>query len=133
MLEVELRPLSVCYADDNDTQPQRSFPVTRDAFERQYQKWRNSKTWILLKEYLLTPSHSCIDNIVCFGLGPLAGIDWPYTTRSLTQHTAAKTIAEALSEFCGSSISCYAQDPAYIDIDEKVLRSIGITPLHDPK
>lgn len=122
MLEVELRPLLICYTDDNDTQPQRSFLVTRDAFERHYQKWRNSKTWILLKECLFTPSHSCIDNIVCFGLGPLARIDGRDTTRSLTQHAAAnKTIAEALSEFFGSSISCYAQDPAYIDVDEKVL------------
>jgi hypothetical protein len=133
VLEVELRPLTICYTDDSDAQPQRSFPVTRDAFERHYQQWRDSKTWILLKEYLCTPSHSCIDNIVCFGLGPLAGIDGRDTTRSLTQHAAAKTIAKALSEFCGSSISCYAQDPAYTDVDEKVLRSIGITPLNDPK
>jgi hypothetical protein len=78
-------------------------------------------------------SHSSIDNIVCFGLGPLCGIDGHETTRSLTQRAAAMTMAEELSRLRSSSISCYAQDPAYTDIDKQVLRSIGIMPINDPK
>ena len=55
------------------------------------------------------------------------------TARSLTQHAVCKTMAEELSRLRSSSISCYAQDPAYTDIDRQVLRSIGIIPINDPK
>jgi hypothetical protein len=43
------------------------------------------------------------------------------------------TMAEELSRLRSSTISCYVQDPAYTDIDEQVLRSIGIMPINDPK
>ncbi|KAL4919049.1 hypothetical protein BDW62DRAFT_210001 [Aspergillus aurantiobrunneus] len=33
----------------------------------------------------------------------------------------------------GGGIRCYAQDPAYNDVDKALLRSIGIEPLDDPK
>ncbi|KAL4786531.1 hypothetical protein BJX76DRAFT_346205 [Aspergillus varians] len=33
----------------------------------------------------------------------------------------------------GDEIKCYAQDPAYNDVDQALLRDIGIEPLDDPK
>ncbi len=36
-------------------------------------------------------------------------------------------------ELDDDGIKCYAQDPAYNDIDQALLRSIGIEPLDDPK
>jgi hypothetical protein len=133
VLDVELRPISICYTTGNNAQPEQSYSVTREIFYRHYQEWRKSETWILLKEYLATAAHSSIQSIVCFALGPLTGEAGRDTARSLIQHAAARIIAEALGELFGSEISCYAQDPAYTDVDREVLRSIGIIPLNDPK
>jgi hypothetical protein len=76
---------------------------------------------------------SDIESIVCFALSPPAGEDGRHTDRSLMQHAAAKAIVEELNALTASNISCYAQDPAYTDVDKEILRSIGITPLNDPK
>lgn len=36
-------------------------------------------------------------------------------------------------EVDGDEVKCYAQDPAYNDVDQALLRGIGIEPLDDPK
>lgn len=131
VLEVELRPICIAYMS-NDLPPESSFQLTREFFNSHYKKWQDSETWILLKEYL-TAIHPSIDNIVGFALGPLVDGDERLRTRSIIQHVAAKTMAEAMGDLCGRSINCYAQDPAYTDMDKRVLQSVGITPLNDPK
>ena len=54
-------------------------------------------------------------------------------TRSHTQHAAVETMIEAFKEKNGCDIQCYSQDPQYDDADKKILNSIGITMLDDPK
>ena len=49
------------------------------------------------------------------------------------QHASVETMAEVLKEKGGCEITCFAQDPAYSDVDKEFLKSIGITPVNDPK
>ncbi|KAL4869567.1 hypothetical protein BDV12DRAFT_76097 [Aspergillus spectabilis] len=104
-----------------------------------------------------------IRKIIGFGLGSLAAIaeespseqgvsvqlgDGYHCVRAHAQHAALGTVAETLisnwssqsdpnietnTEAESHEIKCYAQDPAYSEIDQALLRSIGIEPLDDPK
>ncbi|KIM93545.1 hypothetical protein OIDMADRAFT_21506 [Oidiodendron maius Zn] len=76
---------------------------------------------------------ACLNKIVCFGLGSLGLMDEQNVAYSHTQHAAVETIVKTLKEQCSYNILCYAQDPACNDTDKEVLRSIGITPINDPK
>jgi SRR1 len=72
-----------------------------------------------------------INKIVCFGLGPPSSPHKHGRRRSNIQHAAVESIMENLKR--NSDIYCYAQDPAYVDIDKEVLKSIGIETIEDPK
>lgn len=127
------------YKNDNIT-----VEKVRAAFERQRGAWKQSKTCKHFTQQLkkLTPSQVApIAKIVGFALGPVTYLDsksgdgiGPSATHALTQHMALQTIAEVLKERNGGrEVKCYTQDPANKGIGNEFLKTIGITPLDDPK
>ncbi len=139
LLEFE-KPVSIAYS--NATKPS-GWPLAdlEAAFRAHQATWRQSAECDTLVRILTTtPAAASIRKIVCFGLGRLD--DRAQTTHealaasvqsAATQHAAALTMAEALTGNAGEVVRCYAQDPAYADVEKALLATLGITVLEDPK
>ncbi|KAE8415214.1 hypothetical protein BDV36DRAFT_285544 [Aspergillus pseudocaelatus] len=114
-----------------------TFEAIRGAFVKQRQIWLESPGHRNLEHHLTTLKTTAhIRKIVCFGLGSLGRLCGYHCTRAHTQHAAVETMVALLAKrgLNGShEIKCYAQDPVYDEVDQEFLRSIGITPLEDPK
>ncbi|KAL2816256.1 hypothetical protein BJX63DRAFT_420013 [Aspergillus granulosus] len=146
--EISLRdtsPISICYTSSADY-PKAPLPEAQRAFEIAKRKWDESETCATLKAHLLELERKMakpVRKIVAFGLGTMTGLDDEYhSARSHAQHSAVRTMAEVLGSLAkrrpqqtspGGGIKCYAQDPAYTDVDDEILRSLDITLLDDPK
>ncbi|KAL2864362.1 SRR1 family protein [Aspergillus lucknowensis] len=151
--EISLRdssPISICYTSSADF-PKCPLEEVQRAFHRSLRIWEDSETCATLRAHLAQMKFSRpIRKIIAFGLGTLTALEDEYhAARSHAQHAAVRTMADALmkrqhqrqrhhhhqppGDLRADSIKCYAQDPAYTDIDTDILRSIGITPLDDPK
>jgi hypothetical protein len=129
-------PVAICYTR-NDKKPENSLDEVRKAFNKQREVWQTSEACEALQKQLATMGLSSpINKIVCFGLGTLGRLNTRSAARSHTQHAAVRTMVRALKARQANSteqIRCFAQDPAYDEVDIALLRSIGITPLDDPK
>ncbi|KAE8153341.1 hypothetical protein BDV25DRAFT_31226 [Aspergillus avenaceus] len=110
--------------------------AVREAFIKKRQKWLESSTCRDLEHHLATVKcTTTVHKVICFGLGSLETLSGYHCTRVHTQHAAVETIVACLMKRGlngGRKIKCYAQDPAYGDVDKQFLRSIRITPLEDP-
>ena len=82
-----------------------------------------------------------IDNIVALACSTMTWAGNDFTT-SMAQHALALLIRDFLgsghtwgarSEGAGGGIKCYAQDPIYTPMDEKVLSEAGFTVVDDPR
>jgi hypothetical protein len=129
-------PVAICYTR-NDKKQENPLHEVQEAFDRQREVWQTSEACEALQTQLTTLSLSRpITKIVCFGLGTLGRLNTRSADRSHTQHAAVATMVQALKARQGKrneEIKCFAQDPAYDEVDMALLRSIGITPLDDPK
>ena len=114
----------------------------QEAFKEYYDEWLPSKTRCCLVEQMeaLTPEQACgITKIVGIGLGALTDPEQSENPlqdiRALVQHAAIRAIADTLKKQNGGrEVECYAQDPENDqDVTVQFLRTIGITPLNDPK
>lgn len=74
-----------------------------------------------------------ISKIVAFACSTMAYDDSCCQKRSIAQHAMALTIRDFLQRKNGSQIGCFAQDPAYTEIDKAVLQCTGIIVLDDPR
>ena len=77
-----------------------------------------------------------ITKIVAFACGPMTDVKHRRRTeRSLFQHALLLTVREVLNSKNGTDgrITCYAQDPAYADVDKLVLEESGISVLDHPE
>lgn len=125
-------PVSITYATYEE--PRRSLASIKRAFRSYRRAWMKSETYPWLMRQVRSMAHiACLNKIVCFGLGSLGLMDEQSLAHPHTQHAAVETIVKTLKELRSCDILCYAQDPAYNDADKEVLRSIGITPINDPK
>ncbi|KAL9066406.1 MAG: hypothetical protein Q9157_007151 [Trypethelium eluteriae] len=101
--------------------------------------WQKSEAYRSLKQHLMTAHlDTTISKVVCFALGPPSykgekEQEEYQLGRSHSQYAAALTIAKIFEDRFGSSVGCFAQDPIYSERDKAFLRSIGFTPLDDPK
>ncbi|KAH1719303.1 hypothetical protein KXX35_006201 [Aspergillus fumigatus] len=129
-------PVAICYTR-NDKKPENPLHEVRMAFDNQREVWQTSEACDALQKQLTTLSLSRpITKIVCFGLGTLGRLNTRSAARSHTQHAAVGTMVQALKarqDNGTEEIRCFAQDPAYDEVDIALLRSIDITPLDDPK
>jgi hypothetical protein len=122
----------------HDSKPNQTLTDVTETFGKLRQDWRKSEVCESLEaEFAKVTTLSVpINKIVCFGLGSLQR--WDDEDDSLVaprymQHAAIETMAEIVRDKGSGNIQYYAQDPAYTDIDKEFLKSIGITPLDDPK
>ena len=111
-----------------------SLTVVRRAFRSYRRAWIKNETCLWLTRQVGSAAFlPCLSKIVCFGLGPFGLMDQQSVAQSHTQHAAVERVAKILKGKITCNILCYDQDLAYDDTDKEVLRSIGITPLNDPK
>ncbi|KKK23058.1 hypothetical protein ARAM_004828 [Aspergillus rambellii] len=138
--EISLRdnaPVSICYTSSAEF-PKSPAEDVRQAFKTSLVAWKASETCKTLERHMSTLSFSTpINKIIGFGLGTLSVLEHDYhSTRSHAQHAAIGSMVETLTRRGingDQEIKCYAQDPAYNDVDQDLLRSLGIVPLDDPK
>lgn len=114
--------------------PKESLSDVREAYNTHRQSWLQSDACTLLTRQVDFLFPDSLNKIVCFGLGDFTASDrgfGGFQARCNTQHAAVETIAKLLRK--KREIICYAQDPGYNDNDKEMLRSIGITPIDDPR
>jgi hypothetical protein len=107
----------------------------QEFFRSKLVAWRTSRTFSKLRTTLqsieILPE---IRKIVAFACAPFSyGHQEGWADRPATQHTMLLTLGDILRENKDNSIECFAQDPAYTEIDKLVLRDSGIKVLDDPK
>ncbi|GAD97657.1 predicted protein [Paecilomyces variotii No. 5] len=137
--------------------------LTAEELEKQYethkQKWNESSTSETLSHVLrerLARAMKNIDNIVCIGLGSPSGFlrgGWvDRRSVSLYQLAALASICSLLGmssvglqllhysdistetfDTQSAAMKVFAQDPVFNDFDKKLLQSLGITVVEDPK
>ncbi|KAK3896879.1 hypothetical protein C8A05DRAFT_39575, partial [Staphylotrichum tortipilum] len=108
----------------------------RHDFSTGVQAWRETEECMRIKTLLATePLPASITKIIAFALGDIAQ-PRSRQARSICQHAMILSVRDALDRRRGPdqpAIRCFAQDPAYNDVDEKVLGEAGITVLGDPR
>lgn len=113
-----------------------SFQELQAIFEAGAREWEQSHDCQQLRNALeRIPSSTLngISKIVAFACSTMA-YDEPICQKpSIAQHAMVLTIRDFLHRKNGSQIRCFAQDPAYTEIDKAVLQHTGITVLDDPR
>ncbi|GIJ85801.1 hypothetical protein Asppvi_004665 [Aspergillus pseudoviridinutans] len=126
--------------------------LTLDDLQTQFngyrERWEGSETWRVMADTLqrrfegtssiadpdlhATP----LENIVCIGLGSPSGFlrgGWvDRRSVSLYQLAALVCVTELIKKYC-PSISAYAQDPVFNQLDRSLLNLLGITVLDHPE
>lgn len=108
----------------------------RGFFQARMRSWETTESCKRLRSVLASKSVPCtISKIVGFACGPVSSNpEDPLTCRSSFQHALMLTMREVLGKEKGNSeMICYAQDPAYTDVDKCILMETGITVLDDPE
>ena len=119
-----------------DVIPTESLKDTKDIFKSNQKQWEESEQYKQLTSIVQSINISVdIQQIVAFACGSIRNDFEQQTPRSSFQHVLVLTLRNILSkkqEALGG-ISCYAQDPAYSEVDILILRENGITVLYDPE
>ncbi|ODM24318.1 hypothetical protein SI65_01974 [Aspergillus cristatus] len=129
------RPVTIA-STSYGTQKHATVEQIRTAFEHEQTAWKESKACQNLTEQIKSLTADGITKIVGFGLGAVAyqvedvGRE---TRRALAQHAAMLTIAEGLEQKGKHEVKCYSQDPVNEGAGNEFLKTIGITPLDNPK
>jgi hypothetical protein len=112
---------------------------TEEFFQTHSQAWDASRPCEQLRSTLISISKMTADirKIVGFAFGSIASNDQcVISSRSAFQHALVLTLRDILCKKHVKNpgeISCYAQDPAYTDIDKLVLNASGINVLDYPE
>ncbi|KAL3410181.1 SRR1-domain-containing protein [Aspergillus fumigatus] len=112
------------------------------------ERWEGSETWRVMADTLRrrfegtssisdpVPHATELENIVCIGLGSPSGFlrgGWvDRRSVSLYQLAALVGVMELINKYC-PSITAYAQDPVFNQLDRLLLNSLGITVLEHPE
>lgn len=134
----EMRPMMLAYTRDSKYS-RYSLEELADLYAQQRKAWETSETRRFLVEQLdkFTPGQIAgITKVVGFALGDVAmSKKKEDVQRPLAQHASLLTIAGFLTgRNGGREVPCYSQDPANnAGPGTEFLRTIGITPLDDPK
>jgi len=109
---------------------------TRQDFNSGVQAWRQTEECKRIESLLETEALPAnITKIVAFALGDIARAR-SAQARHICQHALVLCVRDALERRQGPgqpAIQCFAQEPAYSDVDGKVLGEAGITVLRDPR
>lgn len=136
-------PLSICYfARTRGHRRSQLLPgqiykppqEVQRSFEHGVRIWQTSKVCKHVETTLRTIQlNGSVSRIVAFSNGTVSIDD---SQRMILQHALILTMSDVLQSLqadSGIKIQCFAQDPAYIKTDRKVLQDAGITVLEDPR
>ncbi|KAE8153567.1 hypothetical protein BDV25DRAFT_136686 [Aspergillus avenaceus] len=96
-------------------------------------EWEECKVYRKVQRVLKTVGgmHR-INKIIGFACGSISSLNRYRATRSTWQHALLLTVKATLERYNEGEITCYAQDPAYTEVDEAMLSKVGIKVLKDP-
>lgn len=104
------------------------------AFRSGLKAWEDSEECKKLTNALMTnPFPDKVTKIIAFACGSMPGFRGH--EESILQHALILTIKELIQKTnfaADREIKCYAQDPAYTEVDRTVLAGAGIQILDDP-
>ncbi|KAF3027952.1 hypothetical protein E8E15_001452 [Penicillium rubens] len=123
--------------------PLEDFGVVTKTFQDKAQEWKESPACENLKTILSSSAKNHdINKVIAFSLGTMSRQYFNedgslYTEdgcRSASQHALLVTIMEWLKERDNKEkVLCYSQEPAYSEVDEKILDEAGIEMIEDPR
>ncbi|KGO77606.1 hypothetical protein PITC_074130 [Penicillium italicum] len=122
-------------------------PVDREVvtktFQDKIQEWKESPAYEKLKTILSSSAKNHeIDKVIGFALGTMSfqrfnedgSLDTRGGWRSASQHALLLTMTEWLRERDHKEkVLCYSQDPAYSEVDRKILDEASIQVIEDPR
>ncbi len=124
------REPSLCRNEPVDTER------TRQEFNSGVQAWRETEEYKRIETLLHTETLPAgITKIVAFALGDIGRAGSGHS-RSICQHALILCVRDALNSRLGPgqpAVRCFAQDPAYREVDKQVLGEAGITVVGDPR
>lgn len=96
--------------------------------------WESSEPCKQLRLILTSSKIPYITKIIGFACGSIAwSDDEQNTTRAAFQHALILTLLDIIGRANPQQITCYTQDPSYLETDKFVLEKNGIAVLNDPK
>ncbi|KAK5942131.1 hypothetical protein PMZ80_006085 [Knufia obscura] len=116
--------------------------ATVEKISREYEKiqeqWTASESCTALVSLVqgkVLPENVEIDRCLIFGSGSFCGLRQGWISRkhsAMCQLAVVKSIQKTIEEKSGRSITVYAQDPAYNDVDVEFLKSLGVDVAETP-
>jgi hypothetical protein len=120
--------------------PRKSRTEAERFFQTVRQEWETSEPCRLLRSTLASAKTPLgIKKIIAFACGPfsfeLVDAQRSWAVRRVFQHALLLTLRDIFQGKEGNpeTITCFAQDPAYTEIDEFVLERHGVITAPDPK
>jgi hypothetical protein len=117
--------------------------VVTKTFQDKAQEWKESPACEKLKTILLSSvKHHEIDKVIAFSLGTMSrqhfnedgSLYMRSGWRSASQHALLVTVMEWMKERDHKEkVLCYSQEPAYSEVDKKILDEVGIEVIEDPR
>lgn len=107
----------------------------RDHFQTTVQQWTAKKASRKLESILSNSAakHN-IDKVIAIACGSMASDDLPGDgDHSYDQHAQVLTVQKWAAKQPSHSVSCYAQDPVYTEIDKSILNENGTQVTKDPQ
>lgn len=129
-----LCPLQICYGGQNVGENNSSLEDTRISFQACRKTWEASESFLKLKSSMAaTASLPGITKIIAFACSSMSDGNHR-RQRSASQHALILGLRNMLgASQPGVHIKCFAQDPAYSEVDAAVLAEAGITVVDDPQ
>jgi len=117
------------------------YDAVRTRFAHDRQVWEASDHCAQLKSLLASAGIPAGTNkVVAFACSTLTWREEPgVKSNSIGQHALALTIRDFLAsqrgqhDGDGGEVGCFAQEPTYTEIDERILQEVGVTVLDDPR
>ena len=113
-----------------------SHEETEKRFQAVSQEWKASQQCQKLETLLMSKPALAINKVVAFACASMAdqNNDDDRPMRSRYQHALVVTLCKMFGQINESKgpIQCYAQDPAYGDVDRSVLAQHDVTVVEDP-
>ncbi|OQE85790.1 hypothetical protein PENNAL_c0023G03331 [Penicillium nalgiovense] len=117
--------------------------VVTKTFQDKSQEWKESPACEKLKTILSSSAKNHeIDKVIAFAFGTMSGqyfeddgsLYMRSGWRSASQHALLVTIIEWMKERDHKEkVLCYSQEPAYTEVDKKILDEVGIEVIEDPR
>ncbi|POS72624.1 hypothetical protein DHEL01_v208980 [Diaporthe helianthi] len=126
--------MQICHKHQMEPQQQRSFADTMNTLETQRVALPWDEDYLWLRNTIMVVPLLPIDRIIALACGSMSGENGAQRRRSMIQHTVMLDLWRQLSRRSRSNtgIQCFAQDPAYTEVDKQVLSQYDVAVVNDP-